>query len=115
MCTRGQTSRSTLTPPENPGDAGTHLFIHDRVLQMAIATKAKQFVASPLVQTVVNEVYSGKIVFSNVATPRSVLADNYKRKAIEVYDHRAAPFLDHYRWVRQTKEKVLCLDPGVVG
>lgn len=64
---------------------------------MAIATHAKHFVAAPLVQTVVNDVYSGNIIFSNVATPRSVLADNYKPKAIEVYDHRAAPFLDHYR------------------
>ncbi|KAF9777364.1 hypothetical protein BJ322DRAFT_465771 [Thelephora terrestris] len=66
-------------------------------LEMAIATKAKQFVAAPLAQTVVNDVYSGKIVFSNLATSRSVLADNYKRQAIAVYDHRTAPFLDHYR------------------
>lgn len=66
---------------------------------MAIATEAKRFVAAPLVQTVVNDVYSGNIVFSSVATHRSVLADNYKPKAIEVYDHRTAPFFDHYRWV----------------
>ncbi|KAF9644898.1 hypothetical protein BDM02DRAFT_3157054 [Thelephora ganbajun] len=66
-------------------------------LEMAIATRAKYFVAAPLVQTVVNDVYSGTIVFSNVATARSVLADNYKQKAIGVYDHRTAPFLDHYR------------------
>ena len=66
---------------------------------MAIATQAKRFVAAPLVQTVVNDVYSGNIVFSSAATARSVLADNYKPKGIEVYDHRTAPFLDHYRWV----------------
>jgi len=66
---------------------------------MAIATKAKHFVAAPLVQSIVNDVYSGKIVFSNAATSRSVLADNYKPKAIEIYDHRIAPFLNHYRWV----------------
>lgn len=75
------------------------MFVNDRVFQMAIATKAKQFVAAPLVQTIVNDVYSGKVVFSTVATPRSVLADNYKRKAIEIYDYRSAPFLDHYRCV----------------
>ena len=73
--------------------AVTHIY------QMAIATQAKRFVATPLVQTVVNDVYSGNIVFSNVATSRSVLADNYKPKAIEVYDHRTTPFLNHYRWV----------------
>lgn len=71
--------------------------IRDRMSQMAIATQAKHFVAAPLVQTVVNDVYSGKVVFSNVATPRSLLADNYKTKAIEVYDPRTSPFLDHYR------------------
>lgn len=27
----------------------------------------------------------------------SVLADNYKPRAIEVYDVHSAPFLDHYR------------------
>ena len=82
------------------------MFIRDRFLQMAIATKAKQFVAAPLVQTVVNDVYCGKIVFSNVATSRSMLADNYKRKAIELYDHRDAPFLDHYRWVHQSRKRL---------
>lgn len=76
-----------------------HAVVRGRVLQMAIATGAKRFVATPLVQAVVNDVYAGNIVFSNAATPRSVLADNYKPKAIEVYDHRTAPFLDHYRWV----------------
>lgn len=28
---------------------------------------------------------------------RSVLADNYKPRAIEIYDATSAPFLDHYR------------------
>jgi len=99
MRTRGQFSCSTLTIPVC-NNAHAHAFIRDRrVFQMAIATQAKYFVAAPLVQTIVNDVYSGKIVFSNVATSRSVLADNYKPKAIEVYNHRTAPFLDHYRWV----------------
>ena len=71
---------------------------------MAIASQAKHFVSTPLVQTIVNDVYLGKIAFSNVATPRSVLADNYKQKAIEVYDHRNAPFLDHYRWVGPSRK-----------
>ena len=80
-----------------PGSARAHVFLRDRVFQMAIASQAKHFVSTPLVQTIVNDVYLGKIAFSTVATPRSVLADNYKQKAIEVYDHRNAPFLDHYR------------------
>ncbi|KAI8980049.1 hypothetical protein BD414DRAFT_493449 [Trametes punicea] len=65
-------------------------------LEMAIATDSKAFLASPLVQSVVNDIYSGRMVFS-MTSNRSVLADNYKPKSIEVYDVRKAPFLDHYR------------------
>ena len=105
--------RSVLSPLSNipvgrPAETRVwaHVLIDDRIFQMAIATKAKQFVAAPLVQTVVNDVYSGKVVFSNVATARSILADNYKPKAIAVYDHRTAPFLDHYRWVALNWKKL---------
>lgn len=70
-------------------------------LEMAIATKAKFFCATPLVQTVISHVYNGRIVFSTAST-RSLLADNYKTRAIEVYDVKKAPFLDHYRsYMRQ--------------
>ncbi|KAL7278976.1 hypothetical protein ACG7TL_006808 [Trametes sanguinea] len=65
-------------------------------LEMAIGTESKAFLASPLVQSVVNDIYSGRMVFS-MTSNRSVLADNYKPKSIEVYDVRKAPFLDHYR------------------
>ncbi|KAF7323041.1 hypothetical protein HMN09_00084000 [Mycena chlorophos] len=65
-------------------------------LEMAISTNAKHFVASPVVQSVVTDIYTGRIVFST-ATRRSMLADNYKPKSIQIYDCREAPFLDHYR------------------
>jgi hypothetical protein len=65
-------------------------------LEMAISTQAKQFISSPVSQKVVNDIYTGRIVFSTVTT-RSMLADNYKPKAITIYDCRDAPFLDHYR------------------
>ena len=65
---------------------------------MAIATKAKAFLASPVTQKVVNDVYYGRIVFTMSAS-RSILADNYKHKAIEIYDSRDSPFLNHYRLV----------------
>ncbi|PCH42243.1 hypothetical protein WOLCODRAFT_137784 [Wolfiporia cocos MD-104 SS10] len=65
-------------------------------LEMAIATESKAFLSSPVVQTVVNDTYSGRVVFSMSST-HSVLADNYKPRAIEMYDYRKAPFLDHYR------------------
>lgn len=59
-------------------------------------TEAKLFIASPVVQTVVNDIYSGHVVFS-MTSYHSVLADNYKTHAIQIYDSRNAPFLDHYR------------------
>lgn len=65
-------------------------------LEVAIATKSKNFLSSPLVQAVVNDIYTGRIIFSMTST-KSVLADNYKPRAIETYDSRKAPFLDHYR------------------
>ncbi|KAI0750131.1 hypothetical protein C8Q80DRAFT_1233043 [Daedaleopsis nitida] len=65
-------------------------------LEMAIATESKAFLASPLVQSVVNDIYAGRMVFS-MTSHRSVLADNYKPRSIEVYDVSKAPFLDHYR------------------
>ncbi|TFY62593.1 hypothetical protein EVJ58_g3769 [Rhodofomes roseus] len=65
-------------------------------LELAISTEAKAFLSSPVVQTVVNDIYSGRVIFS-MASTHSVLADNYKPRAIEMYDYRKAPFLDHYR------------------
>ncbi|OBZ72477.1 hypothetical protein A0H81_07646 [Grifola frondosa] len=72
--------------------------VHDPqcALEMAIATESKAFLASLLVQTVVNDIYAGRVVFS-MTSNRSVLADNYKPRAIEVYDFRKTPFLNHYR------------------
>lgn len=65
-------------------------------IEMAIATKAKAFVSSPIVQSIVNDMYTGRVIFSITAS-RSVVADNYKQRAIDIYDVRRAPFLDHYR------------------
>ncbi|KAF8556200.1 hypothetical protein OG21DRAFT_1437510 [Imleria badia] len=65
-------------------------------IEMAIATKAKAFLASTIVQSVVDDMYTGRIIFSIVAN-RSLVADNYKQRAIEMYNVRKAPFLDHYR------------------
>jgi len=73
--------------------------MHDvglRFSQIAILTKAKAFLANPVSQTVVNDMYTGRIVFSTTAS-NSILADNYKTRGIELYDYHKSPFLDHYR------------------
>ncbi|KAJ6577224.1 receptor-activated Ca2+-permeable cation channel [Mycena capillaripes] len=77
---------------------GSNANINDAqsALEAAISTQAKRFLASPVSQKVVNDIYTGRIVFST-ATTRSMLADNYKPRAITIYDCRDAPFLDHYR------------------
>ncbi|TEB34488.1 receptor-activated Ca2+-permeable cation channel [Coprinellus micaceus] len=65
-------------------------------VEMAVQTEAKAFLAAPLTQKVVADIYSGRVVFSAMAN-RSILADNYKARAIEIYDAKRKPFLDHYR------------------
>ncbi|KAH9998811.1 hypothetical protein BJV74DRAFT_187360 [Russula compacta] len=65
-------------------------------LEVAISSSAKRFVASPIVQSVVNDIYSGRVVYSPSAH-RSIVADNYKVRAIEIYDCKNAPWLNHYR------------------
>ncbi|EMD33909.1 hypothetical protein CERSUDRAFT_107712 [Gelatoporia subvermispora B] len=77
------------------GDDG-YIFEPQCALELAIATVSKGFLSSPIVQTVVNDIYAGRVVFS-MSSNRSVLADNYKPRPIEIYDCRNAPFLDHYR------------------
>ncbi|KAH9068507.1 hypothetical protein EDB83DRAFT_2506124 [Lactarius deliciosus] len=65
-------------------------------LEVAISSSAKRFVASPIVQSVVNDIYSGRVIYSSSAN-RSIVADNYKLRAIEIYNGRNATWLNHYR------------------
>jgi hypothetical protein len=103
---------AVLTTTWNPLAGATHdvvnevkqaLNAHDvdtayaqSAIEIAISTRAKALLASPVSQKVVNDIYSGRVVYS-VATYRSILADNYKPRAIEIYDPLKAPFLNHYR------------------
>jgi hypothetical protein len=74
---------------------------------MAITTNSKAFLSSPVTQKIVNDIYYGRVVFT-VSAGRGLLADNYKHKAIEIYDSRASPILDHYRYVPSLK--LYCAD-----
>ncbi|QRV74848.1 calcium channel YVC1 [Ceratobasidium sp. AG-Ba] len=66
-------------------------------LEIAISTGAKRFIASPLVQTCVSDIYAGRVVFSAPATRGSLLADNYKQRHVQVFDFQHSGWLDHYR------------------
>lgn len=65
-------------------------------IELAICTESKHFLASPVCQKIIQDIHAGYVVYSAEAH-RSVLADNYKPKPIEVYDFHSAPFLNHYR------------------
>ncbi|KAF8632212.1 hypothetical protein AX15_001972 [Amanita polypyramis BW_CC] len=78
------------------GGSDKNLDYPQSALEMAISTGAKSFISTLLCQKVVNQIYSGGVVFSIAAT-HSILADNYKPRSIRLYDPREAPFLDHYR------------------
>lgn len=60
-------------------------------------TESKHFLASPLVQEVINEIWSGRVLFS-ASSNHSLLADDYKSRPLATYhDPKGSPFLDHYR------------------
>jgi hypothetical protein len=65
--------------------------------KMAISSRAKRFVASPIIQSVVNDIYTGRVIYSSSAQ-RSIVADNYKPRVIKIYDSKNAPWLNHYRY-----------------
>jgi hypothetical protein len=67
-------------------------------IEMAIGTSSKHFIASPMVQNVINDIYTGRVIY-NAHSTRSLVADNYKKPTIQFYDPKNAPFLDHYRCV----------------
>jgi hypothetical protein len=70
----------------------------DVAYKMAISSSAKRFVASPIVQSVVTDIYSGRVIYSSASSAnRSIVADNYKLRDIEIYDSKNAPWLNHYR------------------
>jgi len=72
---------------------------------MTIATEAGSLMASSVVQTAVNCVYSGSIMFSNVATPFRTGVDY----AIKVYDQRATLFLGFANLTVPPPMFVLCV------
>ncbi|KAF7974798.1 hypothetical protein HWV62_11295 [Athelia sp. TMB] len=81
--------RQSLGPQYDPHDPQS-------ALEMAVSTEAKAFLSSPVVQSIVSDIYNGRVVFST-SGHRSMLADNYKPREIEIYDCATAPFLNHYR------------------
>ncbi|ORX39230.1 hypothetical protein BD324DRAFT_618919 [Kockovaella imperatae] len=65
-------------------------------LEMAIISYSKRFIRSPSCQKVIEGIWSGRIIYSGVNS-HALIADNYKKKPIQMYNPHKAPLLDHYR------------------
>lgn len=111
---------TALTAPFSPF-AGDHTNVRTitptqctSALELAIYSRAKKFIRSPLCQRCVDGIYYGRVVLSNQAN-HAIVNDSYKKRPLAIYDARKAPFLDHYRLrvpsirakVRRVAEKLL--------
>ncbi|GFZ47257.1 hypothetical protein JCM24511_05000 [Saitozyma sp. JCM 24511] len=65
-------------------------------LEMAIISSSKRFIRSPSCQKVIEGIWSGRIIYSAL-NAHALIADNYKKKPIQMYNPHKAPLLDHYR------------------
>ncbi|EJD47954.1 hypothetical protein AURDEDRAFT_113224 [Auricularia subglabra TFB-10046 SS5] len=65
-------------------------------IEMAIISKAKRFIKSNSCQKVIDNIWSGKCVYT-AESSHSIISDTYKRNPIRLYDPHKAPLLDHYR------------------
>ncbi|WRT69282.1 uncharacterized protein IL334_006266 [Kwoniella shivajii] len=65
-------------------------------LEMAIISGSKRFIRSPSCQKVIEGIWTGRIIYSAL-NAHALIADNYKKKPIQMYNPHKAPLLDHYR------------------
>lgn len=65
-------------------------------LELAISSRAKKFIKTPLCQRCVAGIYDGRVVVSYQAT-HAIVDDSYKKRPLGIYDPATAPFLDHHR------------------
>lgn len=65
-------------------------------MELAIMSKAKKFLKSPLAQRCIMGIYEGRVVLSYKAQ-HAIVDDSYKKRPLGIYDPSKAPFLDHYR------------------
>ncbi|KAK4684377.1 hypothetical protein P7C73_g5800, partial [Tremellales sp. Uapishka_1] len=82
-------------------------------LEMAVVSSSKRFIRSPSCQKVIGGfmtedmvirgaknlpegIWSGRIIYSAL-NAHAFIADNYKKKPIQMYNPHKAPLLDHYR------------------
>ncbi|GHJ86400.1 hypothetical protein NliqN6_2802 [Naganishia liquefaciens] len=77
-------------------DDDTLVDLAGNALEMAILGNAKRFIRSPSAQKVIEGIWSGRIVYHAV-NQYAIIADDYKKRPIQIYNPHKAPLLDHYR------------------
>lgn len=66
-------------------------------LEYAIQSSAKKFVATPLVQKVVDGIWNGNVVLGNAGSKHALVDDSWKKRPVTLYDPSSSPLLDHRR------------------
>lgn len=84
-----QNERCTEEPIFGPGQCSS-------ALELAINSRAKKFIKTPLCQRCVSGIYEGRIVLS-YQSAHAIVDDSYKKRPLGIYDPAKAPFLDHHR------------------
>lgn len=85
----GIPENSSLEPAFGPGQCNS-------ALELAIMSKAKKLIKTPLCQRCASGIYEGRVVLSYQAT-HAIVDDSYKKRPLGIYDPATAPFLDHHR------------------
>lgn len=65
-------------------------------LELAIISKAKKFIKTPLCQRCISGIYEGRVVIS-YQSAHAIVDDSYKKRPLGLYNPANAPFLDHHR------------------
>ncbi|SNX87554.1 related to YVC1 - vacuolar cation channel [Melanopsichium pennsylvanicum] len=70
---------------------------YSNTLDLAIASSAKRFIATPLCQRCIDGIWHGKVVLSPMQASHAILNDSYKKRPLSIYDPTKAPLLNHLR------------------
>ena len=65
-------------------------------LELAILSRAKKFIKTPLCQRCISGIYEGRVVVS-YQSAHAIIDDSYKKRPLGLYNPANAPFLDHHR------------------
>lgn len=89
LSAEGLLDKSTGEPLFGPAQSSS-------ALELAILSKAKKFIKTPLCQRCISGIYEGRVVVS-YQSAHAIIDDSYKKRPLGLYNPATAPFLDHHR------------------